>query len=446
MNSLWRGAVAAAMVLLIFEGALRKWVLPEAQAWLYLAKDALLLLAYAGFVMARGLVVPPGSTPILVLVFAGAIYGASQVLNPALPNLSLALIGWKSYFWYVPLLIVVPYLFRSSQEMADWLRRYALIAVPVAFLGVLQFFSPTDSAINLNVEHELGMGAPVTFGEIDRVRAAGTFSFISGYTAYLTAIALLCVALAAAKRWRLEGNRALLVALAMTLVAMLASGSRAPIFTMAVAVPAYLLVSSLRGDLSLGAALRATAAISIGALLIWYLAPQPFEAFAARASRSDDAISRLVGPLEEPFRMLEHAGFWGFGIGATHQASSYLVGTRFPWWTGGLWAEAETTRVMMELGPIGFVLMYSVRIVLFAMALRAAFTLKAPAHRALALALALFFALHVPGAVIFNVTAGVYYWFAAGLLFALFRLEQATEQGASRSASARTGVALRSFQ
>ena len=39
----WRKAVIAAMLLLVFEGALRKWALPGAQAALYIANDLLLL-------------------------------------------------------------------------------------------------------------------------------------------------------------------------------------------------------------------------------------------------------------------------------------------------------------------------------------------------------------------------------------------------------------------
>ena len=51
----WRQAIAAAMVLLVFEGALRKWGLPGAQAALYYAKDLVLFGAYAGFAMTKGL-------------------------------------------------------------------------------------------------------------------------------------------------------------------------------------------------------------------------------------------------------------------------------------------------------------------------------------------------------------------------------------------------------
>ena len=35
----WRVAVIAALILAVFEGALRKWVLPEFGQWIHFAKD-----------------------------------------------------------------------------------------------------------------------------------------------------------------------------------------------------------------------------------------------------------------------------------------------------------------------------------------------------------------------------------------------------------------------
>ena len=62
----WRLAVQLAMVLLVFEGAIRKWLAPGAQDLVYFAKDVLLLGVYVGFfrelprLRAR---LPPASRP-----------------------------------------------------------------------------------------------------------------------------------------------------------------------------------------------------------------------------------------------------------------------------------------------------------------------------------------------------------------------------------------------
>src|SRR5215831_15069079 len=47
----WQSALFGVFVLLVFEGALRKWAFPWAQAQIYLVKDAILLVAYLGFIL-----------------------------------------------------------------------------------------------------------------------------------------------------------------------------------------------------------------------------------------------------------------------------------------------------------------------------------------------------------------------------------------------------------
>lgn len=422
----WRGATATMMVLLIFEGALRKWVLPEAQTAIYLAKDVVLLGAYIGFIAARNVATPvPEASPVLALVGVAAVYGALEIMNPALPSVTLGVVGWRAYFFYVPLVFLVPRLFSSSEQMLRILRRYALLGLPIAALGGMQFYSPADSVINTYVQHQGDATQTVLFGEdFNRARVAGTFAFISGYTAYLTVLSLFVVGLLAGVRWQTRGNVALYVTLGAALVAMFTTGSRAPVYSLLLVAPVYLLFSAKTGDLSIGSAVKA--AIGVAALLvsISFLLPEPVEAFLLRAGQSEDAEGRFVSTMVEPFEILELVGVAGFGIGAAHQSASYLVGDGYSWWTDGLVGEAETTRVMLELGPLGFLLVFLFRILLALSALRAALMLRLRAHRALALAIGLFLMLHVFGAVIFNPTANVYYWFAAGLLFSLYRLER----------------------
>jgi hypothetical protein len=86
-------------------------------------------------------------------------------------------------------------------------------------------------------------------------------------------------------------------------------------------------------------------------------------------------------------------------------------------------AEAESSRVMLELGIAGFVLVFLFRFLITLAALRAAFTLKSSSARTLALMLVLYLGLQIFGAVIFNPTNDLLYWFAVGLLFALHRFQ-----------------------
>jgi len=422
----WRQVVFAAMLLLIFEGALRKWVFPEAQAALYLAKDVLLIGAYAGFAMTKGFAAPVArAQPFIVLLVLSAAYGAIAMLNPALPSLTLAAVGWRSYFLYVPLVYIVPYLFDSLDELDRGLRRYALVALPVAVLGLVQFYSPIDSVLNVLVQHDpADRSTTDAFGQFyNRARVAGTFAYVSGFGAYLMAVAFLALALLANRGWRLGGNVMLYVGLLVIVAAMFATGSRAPVYSLIAAIAAYSALTALAGDLSATAAMRACLGAIALAVGIWAFLPEPASAFQYRAYAGGDSIARLLAPIVEPLVMAKEAGFFGFGIGAAHQSATFLTGSAYPWWTNGIVAEAETSRVMLELGVPGFVLVFVFRIAIALYAFYAAFVLNTRPARSIALVLALFLGFQVIGSVIFNPTMNVLYWFAVGMVFALFRYE-----------------------
>jgi hypothetical protein len=420
----WRHAVVAAMVLLVFEGALRKWALPEAQAAIYLAKDLLLLGAYLGFAMTKGIAAPVArARPFILLLGMSAAYGMIEMLNPALPSLLLAAVGWRAYFFYIPLLFIVPYLFDSQDGLYRALNRYVLLALPIAALGIVQFYSPMDSALNMNVDQGLGEGTVQGFGD-DRVRAAGSFSFVSGYGAFLTAAALVVGALLARRDWQFRDNAALYGGLVLIIAAMFATGSRGPVYSLIAVTIVYTIFSAATGDFSFGAAFRACLGAAALSAAVWNFIPEPAEAFHQRVMGTEDTLERLVSPLVEPFYILGEAGPVGFGIGAAHQSAAFLVGSEYSWWTNGMVAEAESSRVMLELGILGFFFVFLFRIAIALTALRAAFALKSRAGRSLALMLALFLGLQIFGAVIFNPTMNVLYWFAVGMLFALYRYEE----------------------
>jgi hypothetical protein len=108
-------------------------------------------------------------------------------------------------------------------------------------------------------------------------------------------------------------------------------------------------------------------------------------------------------------------GFGGYGAGSTHQATAALVPDLRPLsWLDGLEAEVEPSRVMIELGPIGFVLHYSYRIALIVMAFGIATAAKRPAARVVAMGAAFFLLAQLPGAIVFDVYCGIYFWFLAG--------------------------------
>src|SRR5262249_8641511 len=160
---------------------------PWAQAQIYLVKDAILLAAYIGFVLDRGKgQAGPGEMMggkvALVLSF---LFGCVEGLNPNSPSILIRLAGLKTDFLYAPIAFIFPYTFTSQEQFLSLIRRYLIMAIPVAVLGFVQVAAGPGSSLNTYVSHSED-AAPVLayFGkELDVVRTSGTFSYISGYTA-----------------------------------------------------------------------------------------------------------------------------------------------------------------------------------------------------------------------------------------------------------------------
>src|SRR5262249_422094 len=94
----WQASLFAVFFLAVFEGALRKWAFPSAQAQIYLVKDAILLAAYLGFILdTQRNPSAQGIGLIKVVLVAAFVWGCIEVLNPNSPSFLVGLVGLKAY-------------------------------------------------------------------------------------------------------------------------------------------------------------------------------------------------------------------------------------------------------------------------------------------------------------------------------------------------------------
>ncbi|HEX6902208.1 MAG TPA: hypothetical protein VF789_21000 [Thermoanaerobaculia bacterium] len=435
----WRKAVQAALVLVIFEGAIRKWLLPGAQDLIYFAKDVLFLGSYIGYFLDRPRlrIRTPALPGLYGLLALTAVLGLFQIFNPNLPNLLVGIFGFKAYFFYAPLLFVLPAAFPNDAALYRFLRLYALIAIPIGLLATAQFFSPASSFLNAYARTTQENAYIATFGSSTFVRVTATFPFITGYTAYLVATVILILALLGASGWRFRGNLLMFGALVMTILGMLMTGSRGPVLMLALLFPLYWWLGVIRergGGATFG---RLLVALSLVAGFVVFVGEDALGAFLGRAAGVGDVRSRVTSPLISPYVLLPDAGLIGFGIGATHQTASALAPHLPPYsWLRGLIVEVESGRILLEMGALGFLLVYLLRISLAVYAFRQILSLRTRFHRAMATASFLLFVASIPGGVIFDVTSDVYYWFYAGLLLLAVRLDQEAVAAAVRARAA----------
>jgi len=116
------GVVMLIYLLLIFEGSVRKWLLPQWSFYVFFIRDPFLLYAY--FLATWHGLWPRRSGFMTVCVLAGALglVLASVQLGAAefdWTRLLLALYGWRNYFLYMPLACLIGAQFRAEDVARD---------------------------------------------------------------------------------------------------------------------------------------------------------------------------------------------------------------------------------------------------------------------------------------------------------------------------------------
>ena len=422
----WRLSVKSALYAVVLEGALRKWVFPQASELIYFLKDGILLGAYIGYFTReraafRHLV---GRGGILGLLVAMTFILFLQAFNPSLNSVLVGILGAKGYLLYVPLAFLLPDLFRSTEELHRYLRWYLVFCIPICLLGIAQFFAPVDSVLNVYAPSEVD--AEVVAFEEGNVRVTGTFPYLGGYSVYLTlCLALLFALLIYTRRWpwRLALGTALLLIVANSFM----TGARAVVLSALILLVGFIVYSlferSPRSRLVSVVLILACGFCGLASIKVF---PTAIEAFMNRANDDSDSVTERIGnSFVEPWLGFQYSGVVGYGVGATQVACFALrdqlrlgpPAARPPP------AEGEMLRVMLELGAFGFILWYGLRLYFLWLLWRTCRTLRQPMLRHLALAAFLFHALMFNGQLVTNTTTGVFYWFLAGFAFLLPRLD-----------------------
>lgn len=141
--ALYRKAVWIYLFLLIFEGALRKWLLPWLATPLLLVRDPIVIwLTMVGW--QKGWL-NNGYVRAMMIVstlsfFLSLVWGHH--------NLFVALFGWRIYFFHFPMIFVMGKVL-SRTDLLKMGRFILWISIPMTALIVVQFYSPQTAWVNL---------------------------------------------------------------------------------------------------------------------------------------------------------------------------------------------------------------------------------------------------------------------------------------------------------
>ncbi len=420
LSSSWKRLIKFVLFWLVIEGAIRKWVFPQAGQSIYFVKDLITLVAYYKFFFLSSHKLKKlnitGSLSALLAVTTLICF--VQIFNTNLSSPIVGLFGFRAYLLYVPLMFVAPYLFETKGELLTFLKSYLLLMIPIGLLGFAQYASSPSALINAYARGDEGVVA----ANLGAARITGTFSYLSGYGTFLQLCATLALSLVSIRQkitWRI----CLIGILGLIVINILMTASRGPLIAITLMIFGYFIFDNSK--LLLRNIIRIVIPMSLVGLVIVNCFSVQWEAYVRRATESDQVSGRVTASFYAPVENFQYAGVIGYGVGATHQATP-IIRSIFKLPEGALIPvgyENEPGRVMLELGLIGFVLWYGLRTLVILALWRTYRRLRSPDLKKLALATFLFHLVNISSVLVFQVTLGVYYWLLAGFVYLLPRLE-----------------------
>ena len=345
-------------IFLIFEGALRKWVLPELATPLLIVRDPIALFIVV-LTWRRGLL------PVTPYLFGMVIIGIAALVTATLfghGNPLVALFGARILLLHYPLIFAIGRIF-TREDVVKMGRVTLWLAIPISLLLVLQFYSPQSAWVNRGVGGNMeGVGFS---GAMGFFRPSSTFSFTNGTTLFygfaaaftiffwlnrksINGLILVFATIAVLLAIPFSISRSLFFGVGVSLLFVLFAISRKPKYL------AYIIPAAL-GTVLLITLLNQTSFFS-----------KATEVFTARfelASESEGGLEgvlldRYLGSLFAAVTKASDFPFFGYGLGLGTNVGSMLTKGEVIY----LISEDEWGRLIGELGPLMGLLVILIRV------------------------------------------------------------------------------------
>lgn len=331
-------------LLLIFEGALRKWILPFLSGPLLLVRDpvAIYIIVLA---QQRGIIFEKYAKWMIgigiVSFFTAILFGHG--------SFAVAIFGARIFVLHFPLIFIIGKVF-NEQDVLKVGKVVAYISIPMILLVVMQFYSPQSAFVNRGVGgDESGAGFS---GALGYLRPPGTFSFTNGNTLFFSFLAPFIFYFWLFPKYI---NRLLLIGATIALIASIPiSISRALFLSIGVST-VFTVIAVSKKPAYLKRIVGAIVTVVILFLILSKVSifQTAIEAFTARfdgANETEGGVESVVfdryfGGLLKPFLNAMEQPFFGVGIGA----GTTLGAQTLHFVTG---PENEYDRIIWEQGMI----------------------------------------------------------------------------------------------
>jgi hypothetical protein len=373
LNS-WRNGVYFFLSWLLFEDFARKFL--GNNMAIYFAKDFLALVVYISFLAAlrRKEVVsfrPPFLGPVLIFVW----FGVLQIFNPASTSIWYGLMGFKMFFYYVPLIFLGYALINSEAQLRRFFTVNMVLALIIISLGIVQSIlghSFLNPAIQANELRDLSTLYRVSATGALAYRPNSVFVSAGRYMNFTVVAWLLVLGFGGYLLLRHKRGRVLaFIAIAVTATGAFLTTSRGVfmwgMINALVTSVAFIWGAPWRHGGALGVfrgIQRVALGIGLGIVLLFYAYP---DALLSRLSIYDETLM-----LNSPTSELTHRSWnypvqnflaafdydrwpYGYGIGTASLGTQYVVRI-FNAKPPGVGVESGFGTLVVEMGIGGLVL------------------------------------------------------------------------------------------
>ena len=438
MRTLWFVLLLSAICL---EGLGRRYLPAIPPTAFYFAKDIVLLL---GFYFFRP---PPAVSRASAYLYRGfklvwiaaAVWTLGELLNPEQQSYLLGIIGLRSYwFWWLLAPAVVACALQREREKRRAIYALLVMAAGIAIFAAIQFAAPADSPLNTYsvVDGEEVHPEQVTASDTAHARVASTFSYISGFSDFTLLVPTLLLSIGLdAKDKRLQ--RLALISTALTAAVVPMSGSRTSVIlgTGILGVTAF-----SAGLFATRAGRRIMAGGIVAAIFSVVIFPDAILGVQSRFGDTEETQGRITTGLANvvPPLALTTFDYPPFGIGTgMMQNARFSMHIQSPWDN-----ELEAGRYLAELGPVGYLLIWTTRLGLIVALLRAHRILKLAGRRGAAAAATSYAFLTVAGNLTFDHIFQALYFVGCGFILSEVVSATRSEVGTVASINSSPNMAI----
>lgn len=338
--------------LLIFEGALRKWLLPGLSTPLLLVRDPIVIyLVWSG--MQRGWIKSGYATTMMAVSTVSLVFSLAFGHH----DLFVGLFGWRIYFFHFPFVFIMAKVL-TRDDLLKMARFILYLSIPMTLLVVMQFYSPQSAWVNRGVGGDME-GAGFS-GAMGYFRPPGTFSFTSGFIGFQAIVGCLMLYYLTANKMLDEKDKLpqwILICIAgCYLITIPTSISRTHFFQSLVFL-AFLFIAAMRSSKLKKQYVRflVMGAIAVIIVLASGVANTQVEAFTDRFDSANETEGGASGVLGNRYGGSFLRGLlnfdlpvFGYGIGLGTNVGAKLMGGNM--YSFGFNGEEEWSRVTGECG------------------------------------------------------------------------------------------------